>query len=60
MRALVHLGFDDIWLIVTNNTASKNMKLKICLLFVAAISSLCIAANAQSLSDAANKALMDP
>ena len=60
MRALVHLGFDDIWLIVANNTASKNMKLKICLLFVAAISSLCIAANAQSLSDAANKALMDP
>lgn len=39
---------------------AKNMKSKICLLFGVALGSLCTVATAQPLSDAANKALMDP
>jgi nicotinamidase-related amidase len=40
--------------------SAKNMKSKICLLFGAAVCSLYTVATAQSLSEAANKALIDP
>lgn len=39
---------------------AKNMKSTICLLFAAALTSLCAVATAQPLSEAANQALMDP
>src|SRR5262245_25132037 len=42
------------------NSTCKNMKSKICLLFGAALGSLFTIANAQPLSEAANRALLDP